>query len=92
MKTLVAGTRWSFLARTQGVPISIDMGATEDTARGEQRVPEALTFLRQNLLSTALAFRWRQLRLRAAAKSLDHLAKRPADPGCRDAPQIGGAE
>src|SRR5206468_4069865 len=38
------------LGRTQGASISVDMGATEDAARGEQRGPAAQTVFRQALL------------------------------------------
>jgi len=53
VKTLVAGARWSSLARTQGAPISIDMGATEDTARGRAARSGGTDFLRQTLLAPA---------------------------------------
>src|SRR2546430_16251842 len=82
---------WRENARRRGAVV-VPWHGLRTPPGSEQRVPEAQTFLRQTLLSTALAFRGRQLPLRATAKGLDHLAKRPADPRRRDAPQVGGAE
>jgi hypothetical protein len=45
------------LGRTQGASISVDMGATEDGARGEERGPAAQTVFRQTLLGAASALR-----------------------------------
>src|SRR5207244_2956299 len=43
------------LARTQGASISIDMGATEDTARGRAARSGGADFLRQTLLNEGFA-------------------------------------
>jgi hypothetical protein len=44
---LVAGVRWSLPGEDAGSVISVDMGATEDAARGGERVPAAQPLFRQ---------------------------------------------
>src|SRR5204863_2838620 len=67
------------LGRTQGASISVDMGATEDAAGGEQRGPAAQTVFRQTLLVDVAAVAVARARRRQVGNVLFRLAPAPQE-------------